>query len=120
MSYSNVNEISYFQDIANCISKNAFWNAAWRWLYKEAETRRWFNYLLIISHVIKVVLDWNFVYLLLVTENNVGASPGNEKRIPPACHYIYYRGGHFAPSEFTPTDFLVHLAAKLSIPTSKY
>jgi len=39
-SYSNVNEISYFKDIANCIPNNAFWVAAWRWLYDEAETCR--------------------------------------------------------------------------------
>jgi len=25
--------------------KNAFWFAAWRWLYKEAETCRWYNLL---------------------------------------------------------------------------
>jgi len=28
------------------VYQNAFWVTAWRWLYKEAETCRWFNYLL--------------------------------------------------------------------------
>jgi hypothetical protein len=50
ISYSNVNEISYFKGIANCISKNAFWIAAWIWIYKEDESCLWFNYILIILY----------------------------------------------------------------------
>jgi hypothetical protein len=34
------------------------WIAAWRWLYKEAETCRWFNYILITFYITEVVLDW--------------------------------------------------------------
>jgi hypothetical protein len=48
ISYSNVNEISYFKHIAKCISKNASWVAAWTWLYKEAETCREYDLLIII------------------------------------------------------------------------
>ena len=48
ISYSNVNEISYFKDIVIRMSKTPFWIAAWRWIYKEAETCLWFNYILII------------------------------------------------------------------------
>ena len=57
ISYSNINEISYFKDFANCIQKHAFWVAARRWLYKEAETRgnkmptrcnRWFLLLILL------------------------------------------------------------------------
>jgi hypothetical protein len=43
ISYYNVKEISYFKDTANSISKNAFRVAAWRWLYKEAETCRCYD-----------------------------------------------------------------------------
>jgi len=64
ISYSNVNESSHCKDIANCILENAFWVAAWRWLYKEAETCRWFNCLLCF-----IQKDWKLVYILLIIEN---------------------------------------------------
>ena len=47
--------------LPNCIPKNIFSIIAWRWLYKEAETCRWF----IISYIIKVVLDRKLVLLLI-------------------------------------------------------
>jgi len=57
ISYSNVKENSYFKDIANCISKNAFWVAAWRWIYKEAETCRCYDPFIILS-ITEFMLDW--------------------------------------------------------------
>jgi len=48
ISYSNINQISHYKDVANCITKkSSFWIAAWRWLYQETETCRLFNYILI-------------------------------------------------------------------------
>jgi len=65
------------------VYKNSFWVAAWRWLYKEAETCRWYD-LLIIFYIIKVVLDYKLIYIYIYTINywkhNGDASPENHSR----------------------------------------
>lgn len=57
-----VNEILYFKDVVNCISKNVFCVAAWRWLYKRAENCRQYDLLIIF---------WIYLiqYILCYTEN---------------------------------------------------
>ena len=66
------------------VYKNAFWVAAWRWLYKEAETCRWYD-LLIIFYIIKVVLDCKHIYLINYWKHNGEASPENHSR----CRLVY-------------------------------
>ena len=61
ISHSTVNEISYFKDIANCISKKPFV------LQPEGGfVRNPKHYLLILFYIIKVSLDCKVIYMLLI------------------------------------------------------
>ena len=75
-----------------------------------------FNYILYNNGCVRLKTCIHFINYW---KQNGDASPENKKSIPPVWHYVYYKDGHFATIGFTPTDLLVHSAAKLSIPTSK-
>jgi len=63
------------------VYKNAFWVAAWRWLYKEADTCRWYDLLIMLYNKGCVRLIYIYIYIYInYWKHNWEASPGNHSR----------------------------------------
>ena len=96
MRYKNVRYnykiISYCKDIAKCISENAFWFAAWRWLYKEAETCRRFDYLLIMFYTKRLKTCIHFVNYW---KHKADASPDNHEHPTSSVGGVKIRWSYF-------------------------